>query len=110
MRQELLCSGPADKERTMDIHKINLSSRELQVIYIALSKVWWSGQDAEADISVRTKLEKSALNKTGRSVHDFLVEHEAINDTDKPDVRTKAQKAASLKREHKRQIAELKAS
>ena len=97
------------KEKVVEMHKLDFTSREMQVIYIALSKVWWSGQDIAADVSVRTKLEKSALNKSGLSLHDFLVQNEAINDGDKPDIRTKAEKAASMKREYKRQVAELKA-
>ena len=65
-------------------YKLSLSAREMQIIYIALTKIWWSGEDAKAEYSVRYKLEKRSQQATGVSLHDFLEEHDAISDVEKP--------------------------
>jgi hypothetical protein len=82
-------------------YKIDLTAREAQVIYIALSNVRWMGRDAEAELAVRTRLEKMAMKKGGRSLHDYLTENDVIDGSDKPDIRTVKQKQADLAAQHK---------
>ena len=65
-------------------YKLSFNAREMQIIYIALTKIWWSGGDVKAEYSVRYKLEKRAQQATGVSLHDFLEEHGAISDVEKP--------------------------
>ena len=66
-------------------YKLSLSAREMQIIYIALTSVLWSGDDdVKAEYSVRHKLEKRAQQATGVSLHDFLEEHGAISGVEKP--------------------------
>lgn len=64
---------------------LNLTAREAQVIYIALSKVSFSGADDTAQAVVRYKLEKLIEEQTrtlsfysGRSLHEYLLENDAI--------------------------------
>ena len=65
-------------------YKLSFSAREMQIIYIALTSVLWSGDDVKAEYSVRHKLEKRAQQATGVSLHDFLEEHGAISGVEKP--------------------------
>lgn len=65
-------------------YKLTLNAREMQIIYIALTKIWWSGEDIETEYSVRFKLEKRAQQATGVSLHDFLEENDAISGVEKP--------------------------
>ena len=85
------------------IYKLNLTAQEASVVYTALTKVGWSGIDAEAELSVRTSIEKIGVKKTGASLHDLLTETGAIDGREKPDIRTEKEKAADvLKREGNR--------
>ena len=85
------------------IYKLNLTAQEASVVYTALTKVGWSGIDAEAELSVRTSIEKIGVKKTGASLHDLLTETGAIDGREKPDIRTEKEKAADvLKRKDNR--------
>jgi len=70
------------------IYKLSLTSQEASVVYTALTKVGWSGIDAEAELSVRTSIEKIGVKKTGASLHDLLTDTGAIDGREKPDIRT----------------------
>ena len=39
-------------------YKLELTAQEAQVIYQALTTVWWSDEEAKAEYDVRRKLEK----------------------------------------------------
>ena len=80
-------------------YKLELTAREAQVVYIALSSVWWSGLDAEADSAVRKQIEKIAMKKAGVSLHDYLSEKKAIEGNNKPDIRTDKEKQADIRLE-----------
>tara|TARA_R110002051_G_scaffold170766_2_gene241301 strand:- start:1151 stop:1414 length:264 start_codon:yes stop_codon:yes gene_type:complete len=80
------------------IYKVDLTSREAQVIYIALSSLHWVGADGEADRSIRQALEKKSMKKLGLSLHDHLTDIGAIDGSKKPDIRTLAEELADTKR------------
>ena len=88
-------------------YKIDLTAREVQVIYTALSKVRWIGRDAEAELAVRTTLEKITMKKLGKSLHDYLTENKVIDGSDKPDIRTLKEKQVDLAVQHKEPQAQL---
>ena len=79
------------------IYKLSLTSREAAVVYVALTKVEFSGVDAEAELYVRTIIEKIGVKKTGLSLHDLLLETDQISGSEKPDLRTEKEKAADYK-------------
>jgi|TARA_R110002124_G_scaffold64804_1_gene176856 hypothetical protein len=79
------------------IYKLNLTAREAAVVYASLSKIQLLGVDAEAELSVRTMIEKIGVKKTGVSLHDLLVKTDAIADSEKPDIRTEKERKADLK-------------
>ena len=81
------------------IYKLNLTAQEASVVYTALTKVGWSGIDAEAELSVRTSIERIGVKKTGASLHDLLTETGAIDGREKPDTRTEKEKAAGVEAE-----------
>ena len=78
------------------IYRLNLTAQEASVVYTALTKVGWSGIDAEAELSVRTSIEKIGRKKTGASLHDLLTETGAIDGREKPDIRTEKEKAEDV--------------
>ena len=88
------------------IYKLNLTAREAAVVYASLSKIQWFGADAAAEISIRTMIEKIGVKKTGSSLHDLLVETNAITDSEKPDIRTKKERKADLKIRHHKESLE----
>jgi len=57
---------------------LNLTMPEAQVIYIALSRISFSGVDDTAQALIRYKLEKLTEEQTGKSLHDYLLIHDAI--------------------------------
>ena len=82
------------------MYKLELTTQEAQVVYQALPTVWWSDDEAKAAYEVRRKLEKISIKKYGLSLHDHLVEQEAISEnTEKPDLRTMKEKISDLKGE-----------
>ena len=87
------------------IYKLSLTAREAAVVYVALTKVEWSGADAEAELYVRTSIKKIGVKKSGQSLHDLLVEQDAINAREKPDIRTAKEKNADLRTKHKEERA-----
>tara|TARA_R110000851_G_scaffold101934_5_gene218240 strand:+ start:1148 stop:1492 length:345 start_codon:yes stop_codon:yes gene_type:complete len=89
------------------IYKLSLTAREAAVVYSALTKVEWFGADAEAELYIRTSIEKIGLKKTGLSLHDLLVETGAVYGREKPDIRTAKEKAADLKARHKEELESL---
>ena len=78
------------------IYKLSLTAREATVVYVALTKVEFSGVDAEAEMYVRTMIEKIGVKKTGSSLHDLLIENDQISGSEKPDIRTEKEKAADV--------------
>ena len=85
------------------IYKLSLTSQEAAVVYVALTKVEFSGADVEAEMYVRTMIEKIGVKKTGSSLHDLLIENDQISGSEKPDIRTEKEKEADvLKREGNR--------
>ena len=79
-------------------YKLELTSQEAQVIYQALTTVWWSDEEAKAEYDVRRKLEKISIKQYGSSLHDHLVEQGSISEnTEKPDLRTMNEKIADFK-------------
>lgn len=71
---------------------LNLTAREAQVIYIALSRMSFSGADDTAQELIRYKLEKLMEKDTGRSLHDYLLKNEAIPEsTEHPTARRSSQ-------------------
>jgi hypothetical protein len=89
------------------IYKLSLTAREAAVVYVALTKVEFSGADAEAEMYVRTMIEKIGVKKTGSSLHDLLTENDQISGSEKPDLRTEKEKAADLKARHKEELESL---
>mgnify|MGYP003131732842 CR=1 FL=1 len=78
-------------------YKLELTTREAQVVYQALSKVWWTNSEADAEYQVRSKLEKISIKKYGRSLHDHLIEQGDLSEnTQKPDLRTKKEKISDF--------------
>tara|TARA_Y100000593_G_scaffold88319_1_gene170384 strand:+ start:129 stop:383 length:255 start_codon:yes stop_codon:yes gene_type:complete len=80
------------------MYKLELTAQEAQVIYQALTSVWWSDEESIAEYDVRRKLEKISIKKYGLSLHDHLVEQGGISESiDKPDLRTVNEKVADFK-------------
>ena len=80
------------------MYKLELTAQEAQVIYQALTNVWWSDEESIAEYKVRRKLEKISIKKYGLSLHDHLVEQGGISEgIDKPDLRTVNEKVADFK-------------
>lgn len=80
------------------MYKLELTAQEAQVIYQALTNVWWSDEESIAEYKVRRKLEKISIKKYGLSLHDHLVEQGGISESiDKPDLRTVNEKVADFK-------------
>ena len=80
------------------MYKLELTAQEAQVIYQALTAVWWSDEESIAEYDVRRKLEKISIKKYGLSLHDHLVEQGGISEgIDKPDLRTVNEKVADFK-------------
>ena len=78
-------------------YKLELTTREAQVVYQALSIVWWTNSEADAEYQVRSKIEKISIKKYGRSLHDHLIEQGGLSEsTQKPDLRTKKEKISDF--------------
>jgi hypothetical protein len=56
----------------MDIFRFDLTEREAQVIYMALSRMSFTGVDDNAQALIRYKLDKIFEEKTGQSISDRL--------------------------------------
>ena len=86
-------------------YKLELTTREAQVIYEALCNIRWYGSEANAEYDVRRKLEKISVKKYGNSLHEHLVEQGAVpKNTEKPDLRTMNEKVADWKAEFKESL------
>lgn len=68
---------------------LNLTSREAEVIYVALSRTSFTGVDDAAQALIRYKIERLIEEETGLSLHDYLLTHDAIPETTpRPDKRS----------------------
>ena len=68
---------------------LNLTSREAEVIYVALSRTSFTGIDDAAQALIRYKIERLIEEETGLSLHDYLLTHDAIPETTpRPDKRS----------------------
>jgi len=79
-------------------YKLELTTREAQVVYEALCNIGWGEDEGIAEYDVRRKLEKISIKQYGLSLHDHLVEQGGISEnTEKPDLRTMNEKIADFK-------------
>ena len=80
------------KESNGAIFDLTLSGKELEVIYVALSKVSFFGVDDNAQSLIRYKIERLIEEDTGLSLHDHLQASDAIPEhVEHPDERSSSQ-------------------
>jgi len=62
------------------MYQLNLNAKEAQIIYLALSQVWFSDKDEEASESIRKRLDKISKKRFGKTLHDHIQEKQNVHD------------------------------
>lgn len=61
------------------MYQLNLSAREAQIIYLALSQIWFSDKDEEASESIRKRLDKISKKRFGKTLYEHIEGEETQN-------------------------------